>query len=142
VTSIDPAMQPRIDMVVSDPATGKPRRRVEYSGTVWLGGRPQVTGRMIINSGQWIKDLPPFFLPDSLPYKRDAVADGAVAVTVAIQSAPDHVTVHDARAAFGDDPGVPGRCWVQLAIAASGRGPLGISYRAVAITSPDAVDGA
>lgn len=48
----------------------------------------------------------------------------------------------DVQAALADDPGVPGRCWVQLAVVASGKGPIGISYRVVAITSPDAVEAA
>ena len=133
-------MQPRIDMLVTDPATGGPRRRTEYSGTIWLGGRPVITAGMTMASGAFVVNLPPFFLPDSLPYKRDAVGDGIVAATVAVQSDVDHTMITDAQAAFVDDPGVAGRCWIQIALTMSARGPIGLSYRVVALTAPDAVD--
>jgi hypothetical protein len=140
VTSIEPVTQPRVDTLVTDVATGDQRRRTEYSGTIWLGGRPVITSGMTMSTGAGVVNVPPFFLPDSLPYKRDAVGDGIVAATVAVQSDVERTTITDAQAAFVDDPGVGGRCWIQIAVTVAGRGPIGLSYRVVALTAPDAVD--
>jgi hypothetical protein len=61
VSSIEPVMQPRIDMLVTDPATGEQRRRTEYNGTIWFGGRPVITSGMTMNTGAFVANLPPFF---------------------------------------------------------------------------------
>ena len=136
---IEVVPQPRIDLLVDD-VSGTRRRRTEYSGTVWFGGRPQDIGHgaMIVSRGAARIDTP-FFLPDSLPYRADALTDATLAVTVAVESFNDYASLIDKAATFVLDPrGAP--CWVQLQIVASSRIPLGVSYRVIATTAPDAVD--
>lgn len=141
MSSIEPVAQPRIDTLVKDSALNVERRRVEYSGTIWLGGRPQFSSGIVISSGSQVHDVPPFFLPDSMPYKRDALGNATIAGTVAAQSAPDDVEIGEAQFSFADDPSLPNRAWVQLALTMSGRGPIGISYRVVTLTLRTAIEG-
>jgi hypothetical protein len=75
---IDVVPQPRIDTLVIDAATGTQRRRTEYSGTVWFGGRPQVTSYGTITTTRHAVIESPFFLPDSLPYRPDPLDDAVV----------------------------------------------------------------
>ena len=42
---IEVVPNPRIDTLVVDAASGLQRRRTEYTGTVWFGGRPSLSGR-------------------------------------------------------------------------------------------------
>lgn len=85
--SVEP--QPRIDTLVIDAPTGAQRRHIEYSGAVWFGGRPEITSFGLVMMSRGAQVQSPFFLPDSLPYRADAAASALVAITVAIQSAPD-----------------------------------------------------
>lgn len=129
--------QPRVDLLVDD-AGGTRRRLTEYSGVVWFGGRPQLTsfGSMSMTQGARIES--PFFLPDSLPYQADKLADATLSVTIAAVNLSDHVNLFDQAARFVPDPiGRPS--WVQAQIVATARVPLAFSYRVVALTAPDAV---
>ncbi len=134
---IEVVPQPRVDLLVDD-AGGARRRLTEYSGVVWFGGRPQLTsmGAMSVTRGARIES--PFFLPDSLPYRAEALAGASLSVTVAAANVSDHVYLFDHSARFVPDPG--GRpTWVQVQVLATARVPVAFQYRVVALTAPDAV---
>lgn len=136
--TIEVEPQPRVDLLV-ETAGGGPRRMTEYSGVVWYGGRPQRTslGSLTMTVGAGIES--PFFLPDSLPYLADKLADASLSVTVALINISDHFNLFGCSAAFVPDPG--GRpTWVQVHVSATGRVPVALSYRVVALTAPDAVE--
>src|SRR5262245_35408225 len=133
--------QPRIDVLVTDAATGAQRRRTTYCGTVWFGGtRPQVTGMGVITRSQPAMVQSPWYLPDSLPYRVDAAGSALVAVTVAIQSAPDEAhQVIAYRAGLEVDPRNPAVAWLQVQVQAAIRMPTAVSYRVEVVVPPDAV---
>jgi hypothetical protein len=131
--------QPRIDTLVTDAATGVQLRRTEYSGVAWYGDKPQVGPMMVVRSQPAIAQSP-FFLPDSLPYRADAAASAVVAVSVAIQSAPDGAhQVTELRAGLVADPRNPAVAWVQVQLLAGITVPLGVSYRVDVLVAPGAV---
>ena len=79
-----------------------------------------------------------FFVPDSLPYRREALADAQLSVSVALAAGGEESAIIAADAAFVDHPsGAP--AWVQLQISAHSGWPLAVAYRVVALTAPDAV---
>ena len=135
---IEVVPQPRIDTLVDDPAGGR-RRRTEYSGVAWFGGRPQAiaAGALVVSRGS-ARIESPFFLPDSLPYRPEHLADATLSVTVAITSLSEYVSMFDTVANFVADPsGAP--TWVQVQVLASARVPVALSYRVVALTALEAV---
>jgi hypothetical protein len=134
--------QPRIDTLVRVPG-GAERRRTEYLGNVWLGGKPWVDGLVLQRSVEAPKgiQLPEknvsFFLPDSLAYTRDRLGDAQLSVTMSALAIGESGALLEAVAAFVDDPsGSP--TWVNLRVLAFSGWPLGFSYRVVALTSTDA----
>jgi hypothetical protein len=132
--------QPRIDTLVTDAASGTARRRTEYSGTVWFGGKPQLTSYGMVTRSQAARVESPFFLPDSLPYRADAAATALVAVSVAVQSAPDEGhQVAEHRAGLIVDPRNPAVSWVQVQLVAGIHTPTAISYRVDVLVPPEAV---
>lgn len=136
--TIEVEPQARVDLLV-ETAAGVPRRMTEYSGVVWYGGRPKRSslGTITMTVGAGIES--PFFLPDSLPYLADKLADGSLSVTVGLVNVSDHFSLFGYSAAFVPDPsGRP--AWVQVHISATGRVPVALSYRVVALTAPDAVE--
>lgn len=137
---IDVVPQPRIDTLVIDAATGLQRRRTEYSGTVWFGGRPQVTSYGTITRTAFASIESPFFLPDSLPYRPDPLEDAQIVVSVAIQGAEDRAhQILDYRAGLVPDPRNPAVCWVQLQVIARSMVPLAVSYRVDAVVAMNAI---
>ena len=136
----DPIPQPRVDTLVTDPATGAQRRRTEYCGTVWYGAPPNTSGGMVAFTRSLVRDATPFFLPDSQPYRRAELADAVVTCGVAIQAHSGEASfVKAAEASFADDPRGGDRCWVALLIDVYGQEPLAVSYRVVALCDPAAV---
>ncbi len=132
--------QPRIDTLVTDAATGAQRRRTEYTGTVWFGGRPQVTGYGTVSRTQAAMIERPFFLPDSLPYRPDPLDDALVVCSVALQGAEDEShQILDYRASLVADPRNAAVSWIQLQVAARARTPLAISYRVTAVVALNAL---
>ncbi len=127
MSNIEVVAQPRIDTVVTDAASGSQRRRTEYTGTVWFGGRPNIGGATVVRLA---KIESPFFLPDSLPYRPDPLNDAQVVASVAIQGAAEgeHQVV-EVRAALVADPRNPVVCWVQLQVIGRAAVPLAVSYR-------------
>jgi hypothetical protein len=136
-TVIEVVPQPRIDLLVDTP-DGTRRRRTEYAGTVWYGGRPQLTAMGAMSMTQGARIESPFFLPDSLPYRADALDGAVLQCTVAAANISDHVYLFENEASFVTDPsGAP--TWVQVRVLATARVPLALSYRVIALTSLDAV---
>jgi len=132
--------QPRIDTLVTDAATGTQRRRTEYTGTAWFGGRPQVTGFGSITLAQVAVLDRPFFLPDSLPYRPDPLDDALVVCSVAIQGSmdePHHVL--DGRAGLVSDPRNAAVSWIQLQVIARARTPFAVSYRVTGVVALNAL---
>lgn len=126
-SNIDVVPQPRVDTIVIDAATGGQRRRTEYTGTVWFGGRPNIGGATTVRP---VMIETPFFLPDSLPYRPDPLNDAQVVATIAIQGAEDRAhQVADYRAGLVADPRNPAVCWIQLQLHARATAPFGVSYR-------------
>lgn len=137
---IEVVPQRRIDTLVTDAVTGLQRRRTEYVGTAWFGGRPQPTGFGSVQVTRPARIETPFFLPDSLPYRPDPLGDAAVTANVALQGAGGESShVLDCRAGIVPDPRNPAVCWVQLQVLAIGRVPMAIAYRVDALVSPNAI---
>jgi hypothetical protein len=132
--------QPRIDTLVTDAPTGAQRRRTEYSGAVWFGGKPEITGFGMVTMARAAQVQSPFFLPDSLPYRAEAATTATIAITVAVQSAPDEGhQVLELHAGLVADPRNPAVAWVQVQLLAGIRTPTAISYRVDVLVAPDAV---
>ncbi len=136
--------QPRIDTLVRLPGGGD-ARRTEYAGTAWFDGKPIMSGLGLHRSPNMPKGIrmtnfsTSFFLPDSLPYRREALGDAALSVSVTLRAGGgDADAIVEAAATFTDDPsGTP--AWIQLHVRASLGWPAGVGYRIVAMTPPDAV---
>jgi hypothetical protein len=134
--------QPRIDTLVRVPGGGE-RRRTEYLGSAWFDGKPRIAGYHLERGAELPKGIRPpeknlsFFLPDSLAYAREKLADAQLSVTTAALAIGDNGALIEAAASFVDDPsGEP--TWVNLRVLAFGSWPMGISYRVVALTAVDA----
>lgn len=137
---IEVVPQPRIDTLVIDAATGLQRRRTEYTGTVWYGGRPQVTSYGTVTKTAFASIESPFFLPDSLPYRPDPLEDALVVVSVAIQGGEDRShQILDYRAGLVPDPRNAAVCWMQLQVIARSVVPLAVSYRVDALVAMNAI---
>jgi hypothetical protein len=130
--------QPRIDTLTTDAMTGTQLRRTEYSGTVWFGGKPQLTGYGAITMSQGARVQTPFFLPDSLPYRTGTQV--LLAMSVAVQSAPDEAhQVVEYKAELVPDPRNPAVAWVQVHVIAAIRTPTALSYRVDVLVEPSSV---
>jgi hypothetical protein len=137
---IEVVPQPRIDTLVTEAGSGLQRRRTEYSGTVWFGGRPQVTSYGMVSQSSIASIESPFFLPDSLPYRPDPLEDAQVVCVVAIQGANEgagHILAY--RAGLVPDPRNAAVCWIQVQISARARVPLAIAYRVDALVAMNAI---
>ena len=139
INPIDPVTQPRLESLVTDALSGEQRRQTEYSGTVWFGGRPEITAMGIVTRGGGARIESPFFLPDSLPYVGSRAGEAIVTCTVALQSQTEGAQVLDYRAALAPDPRGGDVAWLQLQVSAYGRVPLAISYRIVVRVPPEAI---
>jgi hypothetical protein len=135
--------QPRIDTLVTDATSGEQRRRTEYIGTVWIDGRAEVDGMLLRRIGQpgistGNKDTA-FYVPDSLPYHREALDGAQLTASATLQASGSEVSaLIEVAAGFVDDPsGAP--TWVHLQLHAFSHWPCAIAYRIVALTPPDAI---
>ncbi len=143
MTMIEVHPQPRIDTLVRLPEGGD-ARRTEYAGTVWLDGKPIVSGLTLQRSPHAPRGIrmpnfsTSFFLPDSLRYDRAALGGATLAVSVVLQASGERAAIVDAAATFTDDPsGAP--TWIQVHVSGHLGWPAGVGYRVVALTPPDAV---
>jgi hypothetical protein len=139
--TISPVPAQRLDTVVADPVSGEQRRRTDYAGTVWYGGRPQM-GRA--RPAGFAEITSPFWLPDSHLYEPGAVGDAQVQASAAVQSAwiasaGGELQIFDAGAAFGEDPQHSGALLVYVAVTATASLPLGVAYRVTVICDPAAL---
>lgn len=127
--------QPRIDVVVTG-VDGQPARRVEHRGTAWIGGRPQVRGRLVVSMGGGLAPVgEPFWLPDSLAYRTSDVPQIVLAAGAALQSARGDADILDVTAALAPHPQHPELSYVAVTVTAAGRMPLGVAYQ-VCVLSP------
>jgi hypothetical protein len=136
---ISPVPTPRIDTVVADPASGEQRRRTDYAGTVWYGGRPQMAGGMLIGGGGLAQITSPFWLPDSHLYEPAAAGDAQVQASAAIQSAARDSQILEVSAALGEDPQNSAGLLVFVAVTAVASLPLGVSYRVTVVCRSQAL---
>jgi hypothetical protein len=139
--AISPVPAPRIETVVVDPVSGEPRRRTDYAGTVWYGGRPQM-GRP--RPAGLAEITTPFWLPDSHRYEPRAAGDVQVQASAAVQSAwvqsaGGGLQIFEVSAALGEDPRNSGALLVYVAVTAAAELPLGVAYRVTVICAPDAL---
>ena len=137
-TSVEP--QPRIDTLVTSAVTGSTGRRTEYSGAIWYGTPPDVSGTFVVNRTSVVRVAGPFFVPDSLPYRTDLVTSALIACSVAIASTVDEsnqLTGH--RASLVADPRDPGVSWLQLELTGLLHTPVAIGYRVDVLVPPEAV---
>ena len=142
-TMIEVEPQPRIDTLVQLPGGGE-ARRTEYVGTVWFDGKPQVSGLMLRRSPNAPRGIrtpnfsASFFVPDSLAYRRAALGEPTLTVSVVLQASGETSAIVGAAATFTDDPsGSP--TWIQVHVHGHLSWPAGVGYRIVALTPPDAV---
>ena len=123
---------PLIDTSVADPASGAPRRRTDYAGTVWYGGRPQLIGDNA-RSGPGARVETPFWLPDSHTYET---SDVQIQATAAVQgglvvSNGGSFMILEVGAALGEHPAGGLRLFVTVIAVA--RLPLGVAYRVTVV---------
>ncbi|MEJ7845904.1 MAG: hypothetical protein WKF93_09680 [Acidimicrobiales bacterium] len=140
--SIEISPQARIDTLVRAAPGGEERRHTEYLGTVWVDGKLTPTNFRPMGAVGKGLHLPrievAFFLPDSLAYARERIADAQLNVSAVLQASGQLGAVIEAAASFVDDPsGTP--TWIQLHVLGYGPWPFAISYRVVALTGVDAV---
>jgi hypothetical protein len=121
-----------IDTSVADPASGAPRRRTDYAGTVWYGGPPQLIGDSA-RSGPGARVSTPFWVPDSHTYET---GDVQIQATAAVQgglvvSNGGSFMILEVRAALGEHPAGGLRLFVT--VIAIARLPLGVAYRVTVV---------
>ncbi len=138
--SFEVSPQPRIDTLVRAAPGGEERRHTEYLGTVWVDGKltPRNFRAMRAVGLRLPRIEVAFFLPDSLAYARERIADAQLNVSAVPQASGHLGAVMEAAASFVVDPsGTP--TWIQLHVLGYGPWPFAISYRVVALTGVDAV---
>jgi hypothetical protein len=136
---ISPVPAPRIDTGVTDSASGDPRHRTDYAGTVWYGGRPQMTGGMVIGGGGIAQITTPFWLPDSHMYEPGAAGDAQIQASGAVQSAARDSQILEVSAALGEEPQGSGGLLLFLAVTAVASLPLGVAYRVTVVCPREAM---
>jgi hypothetical protein len=142
VTAFEPAQ--RIDTLVVDPDTGEQRRRTDYAGTAWYGGRPQLVGRYPLPGQPAAHISEPFWLADSLAYAPGAVEGAQIQATAAVQGglATDsggNLEILDVVAALGEHPEAGGALLLYVAVTAVASLPFGVSYRVTVVCAPELV---
>ena len=129
----------RIETLVTDPTSHEPRRRTDYAGTIWFGGRPQLTAvRSMGNEAQISTALR---LPDSHGYEAQAAEGAQIQASVGVQGAlatriaGGTFHILEADAALGAEPG-DGMLFVLLTVGAVATLPLGLAYRVTVVCDP------
>ena len=142
VTAFEPAQ--RIDTLVADPDSGEQRRRTDYAGTAWWGGRPQMVGRYPLPGQPAAHISAPFWLPDSLAYAPGAVRDAQVQATAAVQGglATDsggNFEILDVMAALGEHTDAGGALRLYVGVTAVASLPFAVAYRVTVLCAPEMV---
>jgi hypothetical protein len=140
---ISPLPAQRIDMIVTDPASGEKRRRTDYAGTVWFGGQPEFIGGYP-RPGVDTEIRTAFWLPDSHKYESGAGGDALVQASAAVQAAMatsygGYFLIREVDAALGEDPQNSGALLVFVTVIAFATLPLGVTYRVTVICGPEAL---
>lgn len=139
---IDAVPQARVDRLAQDAATRAERRWTEYCGTLWLGDKPNVTGRIFAISGTPMLVEAGVFIPDLLPYHLASAGDAVIGATIAIQSqGGDEARITDCRAVLVPDPRGQQVAWLQLQLLGRATPGTGLTYRIVVNVAPEAVAG-
>ncbi len=137
--AIDVVPSPRIDHLVTGLA-GQPLRRTDYHGVVWFGGRQQVqAGGMMVMRGQTAAIVSPFWLPDSLTYRSDAIDHIVVSGTASVLYIPENCALADVSARLGANPNHQAVSHVVIHLQGAARIPLGVAYSVTVLAPPDAV---
>ena len=134
---ISPLPAQRIDTLVADPQTGEQRWRTDYAGTVWYGGRPQMTGGMVMGGGGLAQITTPFWVPDSHKYGSGAATAAQIQASAAIQSAARDGQILAVSAGLGEDPQDSGVLVAYVGVTAVASLPLGVAYRVTVICTPE-----
>jgi hypothetical protein len=134
---------PRVDCITTAVDTGDPRRLTIYSGTISAGSPPSVLGSPVSfgeGVGGRVVYQGPLWVPDSLPYRSDQLADSAAALHLGLLVAGGDVPsgVRGA-AAFVPDPRGGGISWLQITLDAHLRAGMVASYQVVVLTRTDAI---
>ncbi len=141
----EPVIAPtqRIDALIEDPESEERRRRTDYAGTIWFGGRPQITNGHTLQGGL-VEINDALRLPDSLAYRPAAAGAAQIQATAAIQgamatSAGGDFQILEADAVLSEGPGGGGVLAVFLAVTAVATLPLGVAYRVTVVCDPAAL---
>ena len=131
----------RVDTLVADPDSGEQRRRTDYAGTAWYGGRPTIVGIQPL-PGSDAQIGASFWLPDSHAYEAGAAGSVQVQASAAVQgglatSTGGNLLVLDVGAALGADPQGSGTMLVYVTVSAVATLPFGVAYRVIVICAPD-----
>ncbi|WP_421119650.1 hypothetical protein ACE2AJ_20185 [Aquihabitans daechungensis] len=137
--SIEVVPQPRIDQLVAT-VDGVPRRRTDHRGMVWFGGRqaPQ-TGSVTVIHKQTATIVTPFWLPDTLAYRSDRIAEVVVTIAASVLYLPDTCALAEVTARLAVNEQQPHLSHVLVQMQGSARVPLGVSYDVTVLAPPDAV---
>ncbi len=134
---------PRLDTLVMDAVSGQQRRRTDYAGTIWFGGRPQMVGEHPL-PGRNAQIRTPLWLPDSHRYDAASAGDVEVQASAAVQggmasSGGGNFQILEVAAALSADPRNTGVLLVFVAVTAVATLPLGVSYRVIVLCAPEGV---
>lgn len=137
--SIEVVPQPRLDQLVRD-VGGTDVRRTDHRGVVWFGGRqaPQLGGALVIRK-QPAVIASPFWLPDSLAYRTDAVDRVRISFTAAVLFVAEHSALAQLDAWLAPNESNPGWSHVMVRVQGSAHVPLGLSYDLTVLAPPEAV---
>ncbi len=140
--AIDVVPHPRIDHLVTGVDGATALRRTEHRGIAWYGGRQAAqTGGTMVIAHQPAGIVSPFWVPDALAYRSDAMDRIAVSVHVGTIYVPDTCALAEVTARLGVNEQQPEACRPFVHLQGTARVPLGISYEVVVLAPVDAVVG-
>lgn len=133
----------RIETLVADPETREPRRRTDYAGTTWYGGRPQHTDGVLL-PGRHANIETPFWVPDSHQYEPGTAGDVQIQVSAAVQggmagNSGGYFQILQVSAALAEVPHTDGALRIYVAVAAVASLPFGVAYRVTVVCAPEGV---
>ena len=131
----------RVDSIVTDPDSGEQRRRTDYAGTVWYGGRPQLVGRHPLPGDIAAQISSSFWLPDSHAYDAAAGESVQIQATASVQgglatTAGGNLLILDVSASLAANPQDSGTALVYVTVNAAASLPFGVAYRVIVICAP------
>jgi len=129
----------RIDTLVTDPTNHEHRLRTDYAGTIWFGGRPELTA--VRSMGREVEIRRALRLPDSHGYEPSVGENAQIQASVAVQGAlatrsaggTFHILEADAGLGQGSEDST---LFVHLSVGAVATLPLGLAYRVTVVCDP------